>query len=146
MYVHYVFCISVHHKLWFCVFSLIFSSTQGKCHDNKTKKRTVIAPFVYGKDITCILSSFSMGEFGRLIWQHWTGNRGGGNWVRSVWSESVVYSPNRPKKVQNPFTYSKRKYGISGFVTLRNTTKQQNWSALPCVIEICPPFLSLTSM
>ena len=39
-----------------------------------------------------------------------------------------------------------KEYGISGFVTLRNTTKRQNWSALPCVIEICPPFLSLTSM
>ena len=64
-----------------------------------------------------------------LNWQPW-----GGNWVRSVWSESVVYSPNRPKKVQNPFTYSKRKYGISGFVTLRNTTKRQNCSVLPCVM------------
>ena len=28
----------------------VFSSTQGKCHDNiAKKKRTVIAPFVYGK-------------------------------------------------------------------------------------------------
>ena len=84
-----------------------------------------------------------MGEFGRLIWQHWTGIPGGA--IGSVVCDQKVLFILLidQKKFNIPADYSKRKYSISGFVTLRNTTKRQNWSALPCVTVICPRFYRL---
>ena len=55
----------------------------------------------------------------------------GDNWVRGVWSKSVVYSPNRQKKVQHPAVYTKGEVGILQYtshdisvsVTQRRVTK-----------------------
>ena len=46
--------------------------------------------------------------------------------------QKVLFILQIDKKKSNILQYLVNGNGISGFVTLRNTTKRQNWSALPC--------------
>ena len=68
--------------------------------------------------------------------------------------EKVLFIRQKDKKVLLPAVYTNRKEGIlqytshgnSGSVTQRSTTKRQNWSALPCAIEICPVFIAFSNV